>query len=309
MSSKTKPKTDIVTIPFVCAAASDPGRHRENNEDLFIFDPARGFFSVVDGMGGHEQGEVAAKLAAETTQTSVRRIEGPAEIRLRDSMILANNAVFETAQTNSVEMGCVLTCLLIEKDKIAVGHVGDTRLYKIRHGSIAKLTTDHSLVGKIEESGSLSEQRLMQHPRRNEVTRCLGMEKRSLDDQDFVDVFTGTFEDDAALLLCSDGLSDLITSAKILETVEDNAESTTETVRELIAKANEAGGKDNITVVIIAGSNFASETSTRRGNAPHSKKKLFSRSFLYGWILFLLGILFGGVAAYFILKYFAAAGI
>ena len=94
---------------------------------------------VVDGMGGHDKGEVAAKLTAETIQTAIRKIENSPEIRLRDAIIMANNAVSDYARSNSSEMGCVLTALLIEENKAFIGHVGDTRLYKIRHDIFEKL--------------------------------------------------------------------------------------------------------------------------------------------------------------------------
>lgn len=303
MSSEKKTKTEIVSIPFVCAAGTDVGRQRDNNEDSFIFDAEHGFFLVVDGMGGHDQGEVAAKIAAETIQTGIRKIENSAAVRLHDSIILANNAVHQYAAKNSLNTGCVLTALLIENNVAAVGHVGDTRLYKICRGVINKLTADHSFVGELEDAGGMSEKRLMEHPRRNEVTRCVGIEEKSFEGEDFVDIFQIDFESNAAFLLCSDGLSDLLSAAHTLEIVENNVESPPDIVAKLIEKANEAGGKDNITVVFIGGKDFAGEVNQRKNTPIISKsQKLVARCF-NRWALFIYGILLGGAIVFFMFFY------
>lgn len=292
MSLETKKTTEIVSINFVGAAGSDVGKQRENNEDTFVFDAEHGFFMVVDGMGGHEKGEVAARIAAEIIQTGIRKIENSPEIRLRDSIVLANNTIYQRALDESSNMGCVLTALLIENKQAVCGHIGDTRLYKIRHGEILKLTEDHSIIGTLEAEGSLSEKRLLDHPRRNEVTRCVGIEEKSFEDENFADIFQADFESDAAFLMCSDGLSDLLTTAQILEIIENNADDPHRIVENSIDKANDFGGKDNITVIFIAGKNFAAETLLRQNTPQISIKQkvisLFSgRSFflLYGAII------------------------
>jgi PPM family protein phosphatase len=298
MLSETKRETEIFSINYVCSAGTDVGRQRDNNEDFYVFDAKHDFFMVVDGMGGHEKGEVAAKLAAQTIQTAIRKIEGAAKIRLQDSIILANNAVFEAARKDLSNMGCVLTAILIENEIAAIGHIGDTRLYKIRNGKINKLTTDHSIVGVLEAEGNLSETRLLEHPQRNEVTRCVGIAERTFEDEDFVDILQTEFEKDAAFLLCSDGLSDLLTTAQIFEIIEQNADSPQLIIEKLITKANEAGGKDNITVIFIGGINFTDEVYGRLNRTVFTKKQKFFSLFLNRWAFLIYGLMFGGTVIY-----------
>jgi len=138
-----------------------------------------------------------------------------------------------------------------------VGHVGDSRLYEIRRGAIRKITHDHSPVGAREDAGELSELEAMLHPRRNEVFRDVGSEVHAPDDADFIDIVRVPFEADAALLLCTDGLSDQVTAEYIRLVVERNAGDPAAAVRQLIEAANTAAGKDNVTVVLVEGQKFA----------------------------------------------------
>ena len=169
-------------------------------------------------------------------------------------------------------MACVLTVAVVVDGEVVVGHVGDTRLYKLRGGRIEKLTRDHSPVGEREDAGELSEREAMQHPRRNEVYRDVGSEPHEPDDPRFIDVFRQPFETDAALLLCSDGLTDLVTSAAIAGIVSDFAGHPLEIVRALIDAANAAGGKDNVTVVYAEGPRFARGRGHARPAAPSSRR-------------------------------------
>jgi hypothetical protein len=157
-------------------------------------------------------------------------------------------------------MACVLTVAVVEDGSAVIGHVGDSRLYKIRGGRIQKVTHDHSPVGEREDSNDLSETDAMRHPRRNEVYRDVGTEEHTPDDPDFIELIHIPFEDDSALLLCSDGLSDQVTSSEILTTVEREARNPDGAVHELIAAANRAGGKDNVSIVIAEGPLFASQS-------------------------------------------------
>jgi serine/threonine protein phosphatase PrpC len=300
--SLNETKNEIISVSYTYAGGSHAGQVRERNEDVFVMSPTLGLFLVVDGMGGHECGDIAAQTAAKTIQTSISRIEDIPEIKLRDAIILANNAVTETAVNRSVRMGAVLTGMLIDENIATVGHVGDTRLYKIRNETIDKLTTDHSIVGDLENDGLLSEQRLMRHPRRSEVIRCLGLEAKEFDGEDFVDIFQVSFEPDSAFLLCSDGLTDLVMTSRILEIIKENAGSPKAVVEQLIAEANELGGCDNITVIFISGRDFALEVSERIYSPARKSKNggLFSRFFgRLAWIV--LGIIAGFAAAYFLL--------
>jgi len=241
------------------AARTDPGRARTNNEDLPILDAARGLFGVIDGVGGVAGGEVAAAIARDVIlQRLARPLGTPAE-KVREAIAIANNEIFKRAQ-ESVElrgMACVITLALVSDGRMVVGHVGDTRLYKIRGSNLRKVTRDHSPVGEREDAGDIGEVEAMRHPRRNEVFRDVGSIFRDKDEQEFVDVTEEPLEPDCAVLVCSDGLSDMLPSATILHIVRQHAGDPPRIVDALVAAANDAGGKDNVTVVYAEGPRFA----------------------------------------------------
>ena len=246
-----------------CAAASDPGRVRHNNEDAFYTDRERGIFLVVDGIGGQAAGEKAAEIAVDRVRTRLERQTGSAEQRVREAIAMANNEIFRAAQSNPewAGMACVLTLALLENGDAVVGHVGDSRLYQILGGEIRKVTHDHSPVGEREDNRELSEAEAMRHPRRNEVFRDVGSEERTPGDADFIEVQRIACPPECALVLCSDGLSDQVPSAEIRATVERHAGQPELAVRELIAAANRAGGKDNVTVLVVEGGRFRPQTA------------------------------------------------
>jgi PPM family protein phosphatase len=241
-----------------CAGDSDPGRVRANNEDRVHCDAERGIFLVVDGIGGQAAGEKAADIALDLIRSRLERRTGSPAERIREAIAVANNEIFRAARANPQwdGMACVLTVALVEGDWAYIGHVGDSRLYKIRGGQIEKITHDHSPVGEREDNRDLSETDAMRHPRRNEVFRDVGSEEHTPDDPDFIESIRIRFEPDSALLLCSDGLSDQVTSAEILRVVERDAGNPHSAVRELIGAANRAGGKDNVSVLIVEGPRF-----------------------------------------------------
>lgn len=241
------------------AGASDVGVQRDVNEDRFLSDPAHGIFTVIDGVGGQAAGGRAADTALEVLRTRLTTGNGAVTNRIREAITLANNEVHRQASSRPEwhGMACVLTAVVIDGDRAVVGHVGDTRLYKLRAGQITKVTPDHSPVGEREDAGEISEADAMRHPRRNEVYRDVGSEPHDVADADFVDVRDTTLEPDAALLLCSDGLSDLVASTEIQRVVEQHAGQPEEVARALVKAANDAGGKDNITVVYVEGDAFS----------------------------------------------------
>ncbi len=238
--------------------SSDPGLQRARNEDRIFADPAAGIFLVVDGLGGHAAGEHAAEAAAGAIAEHLSGTEGSPERRIRDAIAAANNGIFQLAQTNPEweGMACVLTLALVTEDSVTVGHVGDSRMYLMWNGNLRKLTSDHSPVGEREDRGELTESEAMLHPRRNEVFRDVGTRRRSAGDAEFIDVRTFPFHPSAALLLCSDGLSDVMTSAEIAETLEFYDDDPNEIAELLVAAANEHGGIDNVSVIFIAGEDF-----------------------------------------------------
>ncbi len=241
------------------AALSHQGRRRTDNEDRLLEAPELGVFGVVDGVGGHAAGEKAAETAVEVIREWLSRRTGSPEVRLREAIALANNEIFALSRANPEWQGmaCVLTVALIEDGVVTVGHVGDSRLYLIEDGRITKKTHDHSPVGEREDRGELSESEAMRHSRRNEIYRDVGTQERTPDEPGFIEIIPFPMPDNGALVLCSDGLSDLVDSGKILAGVNRYASDPEQAVRALVDAANQAGGKDNISVVLVAGTSFS----------------------------------------------------
>jgi serine/threonine protein phosphatase PrpC len=250
----------VKTITAVRAAGdTHPGLQREVNEDRFHVDIARGLFIVVDGVGGQAAGGKAADLAMRMLRARLERETGTVTDRVREAITVANNEIRHVAALRPEwhGMACVLTVAVVEEGRAIVGHVGDTRLYKLRNGRIDKATRDHSPVGEREDAREISEVEAMRHPRRNEVYRDVGSEAHEPLDPDFIDLHEIPFESDAALLLCSDGLTDLIDSTTIRDVAAHFAGRPHDVVSALIQAANDAGGKDNVTVVYVEGEQFA----------------------------------------------------
>jgi serine/threonine protein phosphatase PrpC len=254
------------TLALIADGISDPGLQRDVNEDRFHVNAARGIFAVIDGVGGQAAGGKAADVALAMLRHRLERETGPIDERVREAITIANNEIYRLAATRPEwnNMACVLTVAVVDRDQATVGHVGDTRLYKIRSGRIEKITRDHSPVGEREDAHELSESDAMRHPRRNEVYRDVGSEPHQPDDPEFVDVERVPFEPDSALLLCSDGLTDLVPSDGIQAIVMRLAGDPQAVVRALVAAANEAGGKDNVTVVYVEGEQFAHDARDPR---------------------------------------------
>ena len=240
------------------AGRSDRGLIRDLNEDRFHADPTRGLFIVVDGIGGQAAGEKAADLAIEMLLLRLQRETGPVADRIREAVTVANNEIFRAASLHPEwhGMACVLTVAVIENGRTTIGHVGDSRAYKLQGDRIEKVTRDHSPVGEREDANELSELEAMRHPRRNEVYRDVGSEPHEPGDSDFVEIHEMAFEADSALLLCSDGLSDLVPSAEIAAVARRFAGDADAVAQALIDSAKNAGGKDNVTVVYVEGSQF-----------------------------------------------------
>src|SRR3954452_9452938 len=241
------------------AAGTDAGLQRDVNQDRIHLDPARGVFLVVDGVGGHAAGGRAADIALTTVRSRLERETGSTVDRVREAIAIANNEIRRTAilRPEWNGMACVLTVVVVDDTRAVVGHVGDTRLYKLGADRIDKITRDHSPVGEREDSSELSELEAMHHPRRNEVYRDVGSDPHQPDDPDFIDACEIAFGPDAALLLSSDGLTDLVDSSSLHDIVKRCAGQPDQVVKELIDAANAAGGKDNISVVYIEGERFA----------------------------------------------------
>ncbi len=253
-----------------CGAATDTGLVRVRNEDRYWIDPALGAFLVVDGVGGQAAGERAAELAVAAIRESIAQDAQTAEVRVRGAIAAANNRICAEAGQNPAlaGMACVLTLALVEGAQVTIGHVGDSRLYLFDGSGIRKVTSDHSPVGELEDAGELSEEEAMAHGRRHEVFRDVGSRPRSAEDAEFIEICRCEIAACSALLLCSDGLSDHLTSHRIREIAGRYSGDAAEIARRLVDAANQAGGRDNITAVFLAGPEFhggAARTQPRHG--------------------------------------------
>jgi serine/threonine protein phosphatase PrpC len=276
------------------AAATDTGLVRARNEDRYWADAERGVFLVVDGVGGQAAGEIAAETAVAAIRESVFQ-EGSPDERVRRAIAHANNRIYSRSQTEAPlhGMACVLTLALVERDEITIGHVGDSRLYLIWNGSIRKLTSDHSPVGEDEDAGELSELEAMRHPRRNEVFRDVGSRPRTAGEPGFVEIRRCRFRPEAAILLCSDGLTDQLTAAEVREIVDRFEGDPDRVASELVEAANARGGADNITVLFVPGPKFRGSAGATRPRLATTRARRTVRRFTSRWAFLAYGLLIG----------------
>jgi PPM family protein phosphatase len=244
---------------------TDTGRQRRGNEDSsFVRAP---LFVVADGMGGAQAGEVASRIAVEAFEQGLPDTGTPEE-RLVSRAQEANKRIYERSQTEHERagMGTTLTAAYLDEAQVAIAHVGDSRAYLFRDGVLKRLTQDHSLVGELVRRGKLTEEQAEEHPQRSIITRALGPEPT-------VEVDTWVYPVRAGdvLLLCSDGLTSMVAEERIAEILA-SADGIGPAADQLIQEANEAGGRDNITVVLFRlediGAQPQVEEATMVGAAP-----------------------------------------
>jgi serine/threonine protein phosphatase PrpC len=228
------------------AGVTDTGRRRLRNEDAFICEPP--LFAVADGMGGARAGEVAAGLAAaalEEADTETRGAEGVAAL-----IVEANRRIWERSLNDPLTagMGTTVTAALVDHSSgtVAIGHVGDSRAYLLRGGTLEQLTTDHSLVAELVQSGVLTPEEAERHPQRSAITRALGTEPTVE-----VDAFTVEADSGDLFLICSDGLSAMLTDERVTAAIESAGLDPDKAADALVAAANAEGGEDNIPVVLF----------------------------------------------------------
>jgi PPM family protein phosphatase len=232
-----------MTLRFRAAAATDVGKVRDHNEDAYLVDDTLGLVAVADGMGGHNAGEVASAAALDAL-----RVAFGAGATIDDAVSAANEIVYEqsVADRKLRGMGTTLTAGALGIDgTLLIGHVGDSRAYLVRDGSLERITTDHSLVAELIQAGELTDEEAERDPRRSMITRALGLEPGVDVDIESVDLRAGD-----RLLLCSDGLTTMVSESEVTSLVVDEHDSHV-AARKLVDAANDAGGTDNITVVII----------------------------------------------------------
>ncbi len=232
------------------AACSDVGLRRQANEDSFATAPDLGLYLVADGMGGHKAGKVASEMATEHALRAIHALQGatasPAE-KLRQAVSCANREIHRTAQSDPdlSGMGTTLVAILATPDRVALAHVGDSRAYLIRGGRIRQLTDDHSLVGELLRRRQISEADAREHPHRHVLTRALGVAPAAQPDLAELTPAPGD-----TFVLCSDGLTTHLRDGEILELVSHDPDLQ-KSCDTLVACANQRGGVDNVTVVLV----------------------------------------------------------
>lgn len=230
-------------MKLAAAAATDQGLVRANNEDAFLIDDQRALFAVADGMGGHRGGEVASHTAIEALRAAIAN-----GTDLGEAIIGANDAVIAKAEGDEglTGMGTTLTAMLaIGGNHLLIGHVGDSRAYLLRAGTLHRQTDDHSLVEELVREGRLTPEQAESHPQRAIVTRALGVI-----DEIEVDLYEVTVKAGDRVVLCSDGLTTMVRERDI-ERLAGGEGDPQHLADALVAAANDAGGEDNTTVVVI----------------------------------------------------------
>ena len=268
------------------AALSDIGRVRTHNEDSVLAQPP--LFVVADGLGGHEAGEVASAIAVETLRDHAPR--RPDAKALARAVRAANREVIRAAREGygHAGMGTTMTAAIVEGTRIVIAHVGDSRAYLLHAGALERVSEDHSMVADMIRRGQLTEAESRYHPNRSVITRALGTDSNMTADTYELDAEPGD-----RLLLCSDGLTGMLEDGAIAEMLGGYRDPQT-AARTLIAAANDAGGHDNVSVVIV---DIEGEGSSRAGAAVDAKGARAGRGWLavIGWLL-LFGLIVGGVA-------------
>ncbi len=234
---------------------TDLGQKRENNEDtIFVSNQSIGclenLYIVADGMGGHKAGQIASKEAVEIVVEYMKNncVENEPLDNLISAINVANEKVFELGRSNQEyeSMGTTIVAATLNGSNLFVGNVGDSRLYKISDGQISQITEDHSLVATMIKAGEITKDQAKNHPQRNVITRAVGTDKEVVADGFIIKVKSGD-----TIVMCSDGLSNMLGDGEIYS-ISSNKELTLEKRAEmLIDSANENGGSDNISVVII----------------------------------------------------------
>ena len=245
---------------------TDPGLARENNEDMVSFDAASRLCILADGMGGYNAGEIASGMAVAFIQSEMGRWLSQAgkhangkEIRraLEICVENANHSIFNAASANPsyAGMGTTLVVGVFQQDRLILGHIGDSRCYRLRGGELVQITKDHSLLQEQLDAGLITPEQALTSNNKNLVTRALGVEDTAM-----LEVHEHRVESGDIYLMCSDGLSDMVNDAGIASVVA-GSDSLEQKARRLIVVANEGGGRDNISVLLAQ----AEEAWVKRG--------------------------------------------
>lgn len=224
---------------------TDKGMVRKSNQDCFYISEQGSWCVIADGMGGHNGGETASTMAVRIIGDVMAQPNDDAEDALRTAIVAANNAVYKKSTEKSELDGMGTTVVLLKMDgNIAyIGHVGDSRAYYINGEKIIQLTKDHSIVQKLIDSGTITQNQAKNHPQKNLITRAVGTERFVEIDVNRVICTAGDY-----ILLCTDGLSSMVDDKDIFKIIMENPDAA---VKNLVDAANSAGGRDNVTAVLI----------------------------------------------------------
>lgn len=253
-------KTGGVPLALRYAVRTDTGLVRDHNEDDFLVLPELGVYLVADGMGGHNAGSVASRICIETVDEYFSQLPDDADedifeddivgpdARLTEALILANRAIFDAASKNPelAGMGTTVVGVLQKQDILSVCHAGDSRVYLFRNGDLRQLTLDHSLGNFLRALGREGEARLAENTMSNVIMRALGLEPMVEIESSMVTIRVGD-----RLLLCSDGLSDLVSDDRISAVLMDPDLKRWEATERLVELALDEGGRDNITALLV----------------------------------------------------------
>ena len=256
---------------------SDVGLSREHNEDSISWDIDLGLIMLADGMGGHNAGEVASDMAVNAIHDALLDVLTPdmlaanvikCEDAVRESVVYANEEIHEQAHARieCAGMGTTVVLALFHDNNITYAHVGDSRIYRVRNGEIKQITADHSLVQEMVDNGYLSEEEAMLSTSRNLITRALGIAPEVE-----VDVTTEELDDEDIYILCSDGLSDMVGDADICRIVTEYRPNLEKAAEALVNQANQNGGSDNISVILVA---MHEAFSDERGLPPGASQEI-----------------------------------
>lgn len=230
---------------------TDPGLVRSVNQDSYAIDPDRRFFIVADGMGGHAGGQEASQIATQTIQTYLEEnwdSDLSSDVLLQNAIEQANEQILEDQYHHPErgDMGTTTVVVLFRHDESWYAHIGDSRLYRFRNAQLEQISEDHTWVARALKMGDISQEQAGTHPWRHVLFQCLGRK-----DLRQIDIFPLDIQSGDALLLCSDGLSEEVSDEEIESYLNNSETSNEEIVKNLIKAAKEAGGSDNITVVMI----------------------------------------------------------
>ncbi len=243
---------------------TDTGKIRDNNEDTFIAEKTIGgqyiIACVIDGVGGYSGGEIAADIARKSILKYLSKPSTDLIALMKQAIIDADGKIMTEKRTvkGHENMACVITLALIDlkSNQFYYAHVGDTRLYLLRDNSLIKISKDQSFVGFMEDSGRITEEQAMRHPKRNEINKALGFGINLTTQEDYIEIGQSPVLPDDLILLCSDGLSDMVTKQEITEILTKKS-PLDEKAKLLVGAANKNGGLDNITVVLAKNTNEA----------------------------------------------------